>query len=353
MLHLVDVRSDAGGHSPPARGLAGAAEGRRWVAPAKHARQGGIRPLTLPAVAVVLLVAKKLLGPWLDGPLVETWTTVFVSVCLQALPFLVLGTTMSGALAAFVRPAAIERLMPHSPALAVPTAGLAGVAIPGCECGSVPVAGRLIACGAPPPAALTFLLAAPAINPVVLIATAIAFPGQPEIVGARFLASLATAVCVGWLWLAFGRVDLVDKARRHPPSAGSRADVFRATAVHDLLHAGGYLVVGGVAAATLRTLIPTQMLETLADTGPLAVLSLAGLAVVLAVCSEADAFVVAGLGQFSPTARLAFLVVGPAVDVKLIALHAGTFGRAFTRRFVPLTFLVALTSATAVGWVLL
>jgi len=323
------------------------------VAVEEAEQRGRFGPSVVLVPAAVVLAGQGLLRPWLDGPRLATWTTVFVSVCLQALPFLVLGTTLSGAIAALVPAGAIDRLLPRHPMLAVPAAGLAGVALPGCECGSVPIAGRLIACGVPVPASLTFLLAAPAVNPVVLVATAVAFPGQPEVVVARFLASLATAVLVGWLWLAVGRVDLVDKARQRAPVAGSRAEVFRATAVHDLLHAGRFLVVGALTAATLRTLVPPGVLGGLAGTGPLAVVSLAGLAVVLAICSEADAFVAAGLTQFSPTARLAFLVVGPTVDVKLVALHAGTFGRGFARRFVPLTFLVALASATAVGWVLL
>jgi uncharacterized protein len=80
---------------------------------------------------------------------------------------------------------------------------------------------------------------------------------------------------------------------------------------------------------------------------------MAGLAVVLAICSEADAFVAASLTQFSDTAKLAFLVVGPAVDVKLVALQTGTFGRQFSARFAPLTFVVAVAAALAIGAVLL
>jgi uncharacterized membrane protein YraQ (UPF0718 family) len=200
---------------------------------------------------------------------------------------------------------------------------------------------------------LTFLLAAPAVNPVVLIATAVAFPGQPWFVIARFVASLTTAVVVGWVWLRLGRDDLVERARRRPKASGSRVEVFRATTIHDLLHAGGYLVVGALTAATLQVVVPTSVLDSVADAGPVAVLALATLAVVLAICSEADAFVAASLTQFSATAKLAFLVVGPAVDVKLVALQAGTFGRAFAARFAPVTFAVAIGSATIVSAVLL
>lgn len=304
-------------------------------------------------VGVLTLAIAVWGGTLLDSASVQTWSTVFVSICFQALPFLVLGTMFAALVTAVIPPGEISQMLPRNPALAVPAAGIVGVGLPGCECGSVPIAGRLIASGAPAAPALAFLLAAPAINPVVLVSTAVAFPGQLEVVVARFAASLATAVIVGWVWLRLGRDDLVERARRRPRPTGSRLEVLRATAVHDLLHAGGYLVVGAMTAATLQVVVPTSVLDGVAGAGLLAVLALAGLAVILAVCSEADAFVAASLTQFSLTAKLAFLVVGPAVDVKLVALQAGTFGRPFAARFAPLTFLVAVTSAVVVGGVLL
>jgi uncharacterized membrane protein YraQ (UPF0718 family) len=237
--------------------------------------------------------------------------------------------------------------------LAVPVAAVAGVALPGCECGSVPIAGRLVARGVAPPAAVTFLLSAPAVNPVVLVATAVAFPGRPELVLARLVASLLAACVVGFVWILRGRDEWTAKARRNERHARSRFATFIETAEHDFLHAGGFLVVGGATAASLQTLVPRSVLGGVASSGALGVLALAGLAVVLAICSEADAFVAASLTQFSLTARLAFMVVGPMVDVKLVALQVGTFGRRFASFVAPLTFCVAVGSAALVGAVLL
>jgi hypothetical protein len=237
--------------------------------------------------------------------------------------------------------------------LAVPVAAVAGAALPGCECGSVPIAGRLVARGAQPAAALTFLLSAPAINPVVLVATAVAFPGRPAVVAARALASLIAATVVGLVWARFGKDQLLDRARRRHTHEGAPLSVFVSTAQHDLLQAGGFLIVGAATAATLQTVVPRNVLDTVAGSGAAAVLALAALAVVMAICSEADAFVAASLTQFSLTARLAFMVVGPMVDVKLIALQAGTFGNRFALRFAPLTFVTAVGSAVLVGWWLL
>lgn len=287
-----------------------------------------------------------------DDALLQTWSTVALAVVLQAVPFLVLGVLLSGVVAAFVPAGLLPRLVPRRPLVAVPMAGVLGLALPGCECSSVPVAGRLVSAGAPPAAAFTFMLAAPAINPVVVVATAVAFPGHPAVPVARVLAGLLAAIAVGLVWARFG--GDVQTCRLHEHShGGGRWGALRAALVEDFAASAGWLVLGGATAATLQTLVPRTLLDGVAGNAVLAVLVLAALAVLLAVCSEADAFVAAGLTQFSLTSRLVFLTVGPMVDVKLVALQVGTFGRRFAVRFAPLAFACAAGSALLVGKVLL
>ncbi|WP_406007434.1 permease [Streptomyces sp. NBC_00637] len=313
-------------------------------------------PLMLLGAAVVPGVLLVLVGRSLDEPAMQAWRTVCLAVTVQALPFLLLGTALSGAINAFVPARVFSRLLPKRAALAVPVAGMAGVVLPGCECASVPVANSLIGRGVTPAAAFAFLLSAPAVNPVVLTATAVAFPGRPEMVVARLLASLVTAAAMGWLWLWLGREEWLKPAVGRPTGhvpGHSRFAEFRRGFQHDFLHAGGFLVVGAMAAATFNVAVPRTLLDTFAGSPWLSVLFLAALAIVLAVCSEADAFVAASLTGFSPVARLAFMVVGPMVDLKLIALQAGTFGRAFAVRFSAATTVVAVVCSAVVGGVLL
>jgi uncharacterized membrane protein YraQ (UPF0718 family) len=246
-----------------------------------------------------------------------------------------------------------KRALPKNPALAVPVAGAAGAVLPGCECASVPVANGLMSRGVAPAAALAFLLSAPAINPIVLASTFVAFPGEPMMVVARFIASLATAVIMGWLWLRFGKAKWLRIGPRDHLVGSSSWHTFRLTATHDFLHAGGFLVIGGLAAAALNVLVPQEWLLAVADQPILSVLVLAGLAVLLSICSEADAFVAASLTEFSLTAKLAFLVVGPMVDLKLISLQVGTFSSKFATRFAPATFVLAVLFSILVGWWLL
>jgi uncharacterized membrane protein YraQ (UPF0718 family) len=304
-------------------------------------------------VVVVAAVARPVIHDLVSRPAIANFSTVFVAIVLQAVPFLALGILVSAAIATFVPPTLLPRVLPKRPELAVPVAAVAGAALPGCECGSVPIARRLVDRGAPSSAALSFLLSAPAINPVVLVATSVAFPGRPEMVVARFVASLLAACTVGWVWARIGSDVLLRSRRNAHAHTGSRPSVFVQTAQHDFLNAGGFLIIGAATAAVLQTVVPRSVLDSVAGNGWLAVCALAGLAVVMAICSEADAFIAASLKQFSPTAQLAFMVVGPMVDVKLVALQAGTFSRGFAMRFAPLTLVVATASAALVGgWLL-
>ncbi|MFF9817828.1 permease [Streptomyces sp. NPDC014006] len=305
------------------------------------------------ATTLVLLLAST---GWLNHhPAVQAWRTVCLAITVQALPFLLLGTALSGAINAFVPAELFARVLPKRAAVAVPVAGVAGVVLPGCECASVPVANSLIRRGVTPAAAFAFLLSAPAINPVVLTATAVAFPGNPAMVLARLLASLATAAVMGWLWLWGGRQEWLRPTARNAGHhhGHSRWREFRHGFQHDFLHAGGFLVLGAMAAATFNVTVSRSVLDTFSASPWLSVLFLAGLAVLLAVCSEADAFVAASLTGFSSTARLAFMVVGPMVDLKLIALQAGTFGRAFAWRFSTATTVVAVAASALIGGALL
>ncbi|MEK2492676.1 permease [Kitasatospora purpeofusca] len=326
--------------------------------PSAGARRRGRAPAVL-LLTVIVGLAVLLLGTgafgWSKAPALSTWRTVLMAIVVQGMPFLLLGTVVSAAIGAFVPPDLFGRLLPKRPALAVPVACAAGVVLPGCECASVPVAGSLMRRGVAPAAALAFLLSAPAVNPVVLVSTAIAFPGKPEMVLARLTASLLTSATMGWLWVKLGKEEWL----RLPKAPDDLADDagpwerFGRGLQHDFLHAGGFLVVGAMAAATFNVLVPPSVLQLFTDTPWLQVLALGVLAVVLAVCSEADAFVAASLTGFSPTARLAFMVVGPMVDLKLIALQSGAFGRRFAARFPAATFLVAVLVSIAVGGVLL
>jgi len=310
------------------------------------------RPGSLEIFGAVLLLAIVFRGPLeslLGHPVLQSWSTVFVAICVQATPFLVLGVVVSGAIAAFVPASVFTRILPANATLAVPVASVCGAALPGCECGSVPISNRLIERGVRPSASLAFMLSAPAVNPIVLIATAVAFTSEPNMVWARLIAGLLTAVIVGWIWERIGRPEWMKP--RVPVSADGQSGwrVFLSTMLGDFTQAAGFLVIGAAAAATFKTIVPAHIMESIGSSLLLSIGLMAGLAFILALCSEADAFVAAAFSTIPVIGKLVFLTVGPAVDVKLFAMQAGIFGRKFAVRFAPLTFVVAVVVATGVG----
>ena len=273
-------------------------------------------PTSTEALLAGLLLC-AVLGVWLRDRVAGSVTlatagTVFCGVFVQALPFLVLGVLVSGLIAAYLSPERLARWLPRRHGAAVLAAVIAGAALPGCECGSVPVARRLFGDGAVGAAALAFMLSAPAINPVVLVATAVAFPGQPRMVIARCVASLATALIMGAAWSQFGRPAWITQpVQRSDDETESRWTVFSEAARHDFLQAASYLVIGhrrgrvasGDSAVGVRALAGHLIVG---------VIAMALLAFVLSLCSEADAFVAASLTMVPLVPRLVFLVVGPA-----------------------------------------
>jgi uncharacterized membrane protein YraQ (UPF0718 family) len=306
------------------------------------------------ALAILaILVGGRWLVPLLDHPSLATWSTIFVAIVIQSTPFLVVGVLLSAVISALLSQRLLDRVVPRNPVLGVPVASLAGIGLPGCECAAVPIAGSLMRRGIAPAVALTFLLAAPAVNPAVLVSTAVAFPGRPEMVVARFVASLLTAVLVGWWVLSRGARLPITKRLDALGEGMTTRERFVETVRHDFLHAAGFLVIGAILAAAINTFVPRTIVDTVAGQAVLGVLTLAAFAFLVALCSESDAFVAASFTAFSDTAKLVFLVVGPAMDVKLASMETGAFGGGFTRQFVPVVIGTAILCAVGVGWWLL
>lgn len=298
---------------------------------------------------LVVLLGRSWLQPLITSESFRTWCTMFVAIVVQSMPFLVGGVLLSALMSRFLSERLLRKVIPGNPVLAVPVAGVAGFGLPGCECAAVPVSEGLMRRGLAPAAALTFLLAAPAINPIVIVSTAVAFPNDHVMVVARIAASLLTTILVGWWCVARGdKLQMARRATNHHHN-----DDFLYGALHDFLHAGGFLVIGAMAAAAVNTYVPREWVDSLAGQAVLSVLVLALFAFVAALCSESDALVAASLTSFSNTAKLTFLVVGPAMDIKLASMESGQFGTRFARQFVPVVLIVAIGSAVLIGAILL
>jgi uncharacterized protein len=281
---------------------------------------------------------------------VGNFLLVFSSLLVEAMPFILLGAVVSALIEIFVSARAFDRLAALPRPLQLPAAGMAGFAFPVCECGSVPVARRLASKGLAPSAAVTFMLAAPILNPVVLISTWVAYRGRdimlPMLVG-RAALGLVVAVAVGWVVTGRSRGVLVREApddHAHEDEHPRRWRSFFGHLAGDFVFMGRYLVLGAAVAAALQTFVPQSVIGSVAETPVVNLGAMMVLAFLLSLCSESDAFVAASFVQFGVGAQLAFLVFGPMLDTKLSFLYSGTFGPGFLR-----TVAIVCASVTLVG----
>jgi uncharacterized membrane protein YraQ (UPF0718 family) len=260
---------------------------------------------------------------------------VWWGLLFEALPFVVVGAILSGLLECCVSSATVARLFPKNRVLGIGLSACIGLLFPMCECGIVPIVRRLVLKGVPVSCAVTYLLASPIINPLVILSTWVAFRGKGALVvtGLRVGLAYLVAVVVGLaVWKLLGEKNVLLAGMTKNSHNRDHQDSRRSLPVNVLVHAsqdfliiGATLVVGAAAAALINSSISPATMQPYADNPFAAVAGMSVLAVVLNLCSEADAFVAASFFAFPLAAKLAFLVLGPMVDLKLIAMYTTVF----------------------------
>ena len=301
----------------------------------------------------MIVFGGRLLGV-ADVEAVETFVLIFTSIVVEALPFVLLGAAVSALIEVFVTDRAFARLAALPVPLQLPGAALGGLAFPVCECGSVPVARRLISRGMHPSAGLAFMLAAPVVNPIVLLSTVIAYRGRDialEMVLGRAGLGLLLAVVAGWALGTQGSNELLKPrvedpgSHDHEEGDASKSSAFVEHLASDFFFMGRFIVIGAALAAALQTIVPQDIVSGLASTPLIGSLALMAIAFVLSLCSEADAFVAVSFTQFPVGSQLAFLVFGPVVDAKLAFLYGATFRKRFVVRLVAVAIPVVLAGS--------
>jgi uncharacterized membrane protein YraQ (UPF0718 family) len=284
--------------------------------------------------------------------LLNAFAVVFVSIVLQSLPFVLLGVFASAVVQRHLSPATVARWLPRRRAGVVMAASLFGLVAPVCDCGVIPLARRLADKGVPGYAATTFIIAAPVVNPIVLVSTAVAFQPRWEIVGLRMAMTLSVALAVGFL--AARLLPGADGPRalalsihggsgEGPGTAGgtSRSSGMGliAQATSEFFDVIFFIVLGALFTAATQTLVPRGDLAALGGTAAGSVAVLMPVATVLSICSEADAFVArAFAGAFTPGAVLAFMTIGQIVDLRNGALLVRTLDARLTGLILAVSY---------------
>lgn len=298
--------------------------------------------------------------PWFQFNL-RDFAVCFLSILFEGVPFLFLGTLVSGLVEVFLPAESLGRWLPRRPLLAICLSALMGNLFPMCECGVVPVIRRMLAKGLPVSCGVTYLLAAPIVNPIAAMSTYAAFRGRhPGLMTCwRLVLGGSIAVAAGYIieHLPVGQVLneaslVVLPGRRRtaafrvpeapyrtaefasttiaPASLGQRLSAALRCAAFDFLDVCFYLILGTLVASMFNTAIDKQILLPLAAHVWLSTAVLMSLALLLSLCSTSDAFIATTFAGFPPAAKLAFMVLGPMMDFKLLFMYGLVFRKRLT-----------------------
>lgn len=288
--------------------------------------------------AVTLFFFQGMTPAW--GNLLGELAINFLAIMVEALPFMLIGSLAGGLIEVFIPVDWVDRAFRRRRIMAVFLAGGMGIVLPVCECAIVPVVRRLLGKGVPFSAAITFLLAGPIVNGIVAASTAIAYRYEWSYVVVRLGMGYGIAVFIGLaLGLFFNRQNGLLPAWKPLPTCGCSHDHLSGGQPlfvrlrHALEHAGDdffdvgrYLVIGAFITALLRSTINTNVFLSLMSAPWLAIMLMMAMAVILNLCSEADAFIAAGFRGLMPdSAQMAFMVLGPMLDIKLILMYGSVF----------------------------
>ncbi|TBL70917.1 permease [Paenibacillus thalictri] len=290
--------------------------------------------------------------PLPDLTALQSFKTMFISIVLEAFPFILLGVLVSSCMQTLIPEQWVRRFVPRNPLLGILFACLLGILFPVCECGLIPVIRRLIAKGMPLYVGVVFILVGPIVNPIVYAATYTAFRTRPEMVYARMGLALAVGLIVGLIVYAFvsknqlkhsAAVFSIDEHDRDDGHRHNRSKLISMLehAGSEFIEMGKFLMFGAVATAAIQAFLPRGNLVHLGQGAVMPHIFMMGLAYVLSLCSTSDAFVATSfIGTFSAGSLLTFLVFGPMLDFKSTLMLFSVFK---TRFVCLLAVLVAVT----------
>lgn len=285
------------------------------------------------------------------------WFAIFISIIIEALPFVLLGTILSGIIEVFITPDIVNKFLPKNKFLRVLFGTFVGFVFPSCECGIIPIINRFLEKKVPSYTAVPFLATAPIINPIVLFATYSAFGNSIRFLILRFVGATIVAIALG-VMLAFLVDDNILKEDAKPTHFHDYSDkkwyqkIFLALAhaIDEFFDTGRYLVFGALIASAMQIYLPTRVLTTIGHSPITAILVMMLLAFILSLCSEADAFIGASLlSTFGIAPVMAFLLIGPMIDIKNLMMMVNSFKTRFIVQFISVSSLIIIIYCLFVG----
>jgi uncharacterized membrane protein YraQ (UPF0718 family) len=358
-------------------------------------------------IKILIIIIVLLLGIYfaqsttvikLDSVVIDDFSTIFLSIIFEGIPFILIGALVSSIIQIFVSEEAIAKIIPKNKFVGVFIASLVGLVFPVCECAIVPITRRLIKKGVPLSIAVTFMLSVPIMNPVVLLSTHYAFMGMSYMVIARAMFGMIGAITIGVLIGTLHKDSpfkrkVVKKPRvsshkegcdcgNHNVHNSKNVNIIKHNHIqidknndscscghsHDnsnhnnkvirnieeiishtsaeLYDIGRFFIMGVFLSTCMQVFIPKEFILSIGGGVLSSIIVMMVLAFVLSVCSETDAFIARSfLGQFTNGSILGFLILGPMIDIKNTIMLCGSFKLSFVAKLIFLIITICFILA--------
>ena len=280
--------------------------------------------------------------------------TTLRSILIQSFPFLFIGVGISVLVGLFFKEEWIIKILPKNRFLSHIMISLFGVFMPVCECGNVPVARRLIMKGFTVSQAVTFLLAAPILNPVTIWTTYTDFKDiypDPIILVSRLLGGFLIANFIGIVLSykknQFGMLtdsfykEVCDPQEDHIKNKFAKAlDIFQ----KEFITVATALIFGSII-ASITSIYFRDVVLSIGSSPTLSIVAMILFSLVISVCSSVDSFlVITYTSSFTVGSIVSYLLFGPMIDIKILTMLRSTFK---TKTLITITVMVTLLSALA------
>lgn len=287
--------------------------------------------------------------------IIKNVSIIFMSIFLESLPFLLLGALISAIIETFVSNDTMVKIIPKNKILGSIVGVFLGFFLPACDCAVIPVSKRLIKKKVPINVAVSFMLASPIINPVVLLSTYYAFyKTNPEIFWYRLLFGIIIALLIGIIiGIIFGNKEVIksgieeddhccscDEHHHHHKKDNKLVSIFKHTAI-DMFEVVKYLMFGAMLASLVQVLLPRNVLVMFNDNPAVSVIALMLFAYLISLCSTSDSFVGKSLlSSFPKSAIIGYLLLGPMIDIKNTIVLLGNYNSKFVATLISLIFAI-------------
>lgn len=280
------------------------------------------------------------------------FSIVFSSIVIEALPFILIGAVLASFMQVYISNNIFNKIISKNKLLGSIQAGIIGVFLPVCECATVPITKGLLNKKVPLNVAITYMLAAPIVNPLVILSTYYAFDVNIKVVLLRVGVGFFIAVIAGLLMLCLSGENNIFIDNGEGELQGkclcgcSEIDDNSSKPIRLLKHTslefyeiGKYFIVGATLASIFQTFVPRDIIFYFENSAVLSIIILMAFSFLISLCSEADAFVASTfMNRFSLGSITGFLIIGPMIDLKNTIMLFSIFKKSFVIKLLFVVF---------------